>query len=324
VPLWGRGRVKGVLAVAYYDVERLPSNEDLQLAVLLADRAAAAIENAALFEETQRAGVALEAWSCELERRVELKTRELREAQRGLLRAERLASIGQLAATVAHELRNPLNVIKVAHYALARGCSPEREARHLDAIARQVGAASRIISDLLDFARESPPRIESVDLARLAQQVLADRDVPPTVHAVVECDGPIPPVHADRMQIAQVLSNIIENALQMMPDGGSLVVRCFGEAGRAGVSVRDTGPGIPDEVRARIFEPLFTTRTKGTGLGLAVARRIVEAHGGEIRVESTPGSGATFTLLLPCPGDTEVVGAGPLAAVLPSRPAGSA
>ncbi|NLB97592.1 MAG: GAF domain-containing protein [Armatimonadetes bacterium] len=301
VPLWGRGRVRGVLVAAYYGEERLPTEEDLQLAVLLADRAAVAIENAALFEETQRAGVALEAWGHELERRVEMKTRELRDAQRGLLRAERLASIGQLAATVAHELRNPLNVIKVAHFALEQGCSPEREKRHLDAIARQVAASSRIINGLLDFARDSPPQYSLVDLGALLHQVLADADLPQEIHVSTEIPASLPPLLADREQIAQVLSNIIDNAVQVMPQGGELAIHVWWEEWAAYISVRDTGPGIPEEVRSRIFEPLFTTRTKGTGLGLAIARRIIEAHGGEITASTSPAGGATFTIMLPLP-----------------------
>lgn len=301
VPLWGRGRVRGVLVAAYYGEERLPTEEDLQLAVLLADRAAVAIENAALFEETQRAGVALEAWGHELERRVDMKTRELRDAQRGLLRAERLASIGQLAATVAHELRNPLNVIKVAHFALEQGCSPEREKRHLDAIARQVAASSRIINGLLDFARDSPPQYSLVDLGALLHQVLADADLPQEIHVSTEIPASLPPLLADREQIAQVLSNIIDNAVQVMPQGGELAIHVWWEEWAAYISVRDTGPGIPEEVRSRIFEPLFTTRTKGTGLGLAIARRIIEAHGGEITASTSPAGGATFTIMLPLP-----------------------
>lgn len=305
VPLWGRGRVRGVFVAAYYGEHRLPTEEDLQLAVLLADRAAMAIENADLFEETQRAGVALEAWGHELERRVEMKTRELRDAQRGLLRAERLASIGQLAATVAHELRNPLNVIKIAHFALDQGCSPERERRHLDAIARQVAASSRIINGLLEFARDSPPQYSLLDLGALLNQVLTDADLPQEIQVNTEIPASLPPLLADREQIAQVLSNIIDNAVQVMPQGGELAIRVWSEDRATYISVRDTGPGIPEEVRSRIFEPLFTTRTKGTGLGLAVARRIIEAHHGEITASTSPNGGATFTIMLPLPESTQ-------------------
>lgn len=299
VPLLNRGRVVGVLASAYYSMDQPPAHGDLQVAVLLADRAAVAIENAALFEETQRARLALEAWSHELEQRVEQKTRELQAAQRELLRAERLASIGQLAATVAHELRNPLNVIKVAHYALRHGASAERQQRHLDAIARQVDASSRIIEALLDFARDAPPDLSPVDVNSLVDQVLADGTIPDHVQVARETGPDLPLVSADRLQIGQVLTNLIENAVQAMPSGGLLTLGTFLQRGTVCLSVSDTGGGIPPEVRARIFEPLFTTKTKGTGLGLAIARRIIEAHDGEIRVESTPGVGSTFTLALP-------------------------
>ncbi|HEX3000231.1 MAG TPA: ATP-binding protein [Armatimonadota bacterium] len=299
VPLRTRDGITGVLVSAYYNQKQRPTEEDLQLALFLADRAAIAIENAELFEETQQARVALEAWSQELEQRVEQKTRELREAQRDLLRAERLASIGQLSATVAHELRNPLNVIGIARYALANFAVSERQQRHLDAIERQENAASRLIDTLLDFARDAPPQFAPMDLNALIHQTLADMHLPERIQVREELDGHVPSILADRVQIGQVLANLVNNAVHAMPGAGELlVISCMREE-RIGVTVQDTGSGIEKAVQARIFEPLFTTKTKGTGLGLAIARRIVEAHHGEIRVASTPGRGAAFTFSLP-------------------------
>ncbi len=298
-PLRLRDRTRGALVAAYCDPAHLPTQEDLTLAVLLADRAAAAIDNAELFEETQRAGIALEAWSRELEHRVAEKTRELEEAHRELLRAERLASIGQLAATVAHELRNPLNVIKVAHFALQQGCSAERRQRHLDAVGRQVAAASRIINDLVDFTREAPPQFEPVAIEPLIRLALANARVPAHITMEVQVEPDLPPVLADHAQIARALGSLIENAVQVMPAQGKLTLRAGREEDTLRVAVTDTGPGIAAEVVPHLFEPLFTTKTKGTGLGLSIARRVAEAHQGTILVDSTAGAGATFTLVLP-------------------------
>lgn len=296
VPLMARGLPVGALMAGF---RTRPEADTLQVLGELGNDVAIAIDNARLYEEAQRASAALERWGHELERRVEEKTRALQSAQEELLEAERLAAIGRLAATVAHELRNPLNVIRVAHRALSLPLPEDRRQRHLDAIGRQVAACSRIIDDLLSFARQWTPQLAPVAVGELLRQVVSDRSIPDTVGVEIRTERGLPPVLADGTQLALALDNLIENAVQAMPEGGRLVLHAAPDGQHARITVADTGPGIPDEVRDHLFEPFFTTKTKGTGLGLAVVRRIVDAHGGRIGVESPPGGGARFTLVLP-------------------------
>ncbi|MBI3948326.1 MAG: GAF domain-containing protein [Armatimonadetes bacterium] len=296
VPLVARGTPVGVLAAG---VTAAGAREAVHLLCELAHDVAVAVDNARLYAEARRARVAFEAWNRELEARVAAKTRELEEAHRELLHAERLASIGQLAASVAHELRNPLNVIKVSRYALARGVSPEKQQRHLGAIDRQVSAATAIINALLDFTHEAPPHLAPASARAIAARALAEADLPPGIIATEEHADPLPQVYADAARIGQALAHLIRNAVQAMPAGGRVAVHTYARAGRVWIAVDDTGPGIPEGIRPRIFEPLFTTRTKGTGLGLAIVRRVVEAHDGEIQVESAPGAGTRFAIGLP-------------------------
>lgn len=227
--------------------------------------------------------------------------RETEAVQAQLVLQERLAAIGELAATVGHELRNPLAVITNALYllrrALAGGGDP---ARHLDTAEREVAAASAIVSDLLDYARARQPVMAPIDVADLAAEVLSTVPVSPGVSVVVEGGATV--VAADRDMLRQVLVNLVSNGLEAMPDGGTLSVSTAPTPdGGAQVAVADTGAGIDPDVLPRIYEPFFSGKARGVGLGLAVTQRIVSAHGGDITVASTPGEGTTFTVVLPPP-----------------------
>jgi signal transduction histidine kinase len=227
---------------------------------------------------------------------------DLAAAHEQLVRQERLAAIGELASTVGHELRNPLGVINNAVYLLRNDFGPEpSEAalRHLTTAEREVSAATVIVSDLLEFARQRQPVIEDVDVTALAHEVFSV--MPPPAGVTVSLDtgkGPLV-VPADRDMIRQVLINLIGNGYQAMPDGGALAMQVEGADSYVRLRVRDTGTGMTDEVRARLFEPFFTTKARGVGLGLAVSRRIVDAHGGDISVDSTVDVGTEFTVVLP-------------------------
>lgn len=238
------------------------------------------------------------------ERTEELKDsmRELGEAQEQLVRSERLAAIGQLASTIGHELRNPLGVISNAVYLLRGDLGPnptDAASRHLSTAEREVSAATVIVSDLLEFARQRDPVRTDVDAVALVDEALTV--LPPPSGITVVRNLPQPPVllAADRDMLRQVLLNLIGNAYQAMIDGGTVTVGLTTDGAQLHMSVTDTGIGMAPDVSRRVFEPFYTTKARGVGLGLAVSRRIVDAHGGDIAVVSAPGEGTTFTVSLP-------------------------
>lgn len=248
----------------------------------------------------QRAEGELRRLNEELEHRVRRRTAELEQAHEQLLRSERLSAIGQLAGSLAHELRNPLGVISNALYYL-RLVQPEAAPKvreYLDIIGGEVNQAQRVISELLDFVRLPRPRPQPVVLAGLVEEALRRERVPPQV--VVRNDIPSSAVAwADPHQLRQVLANLITNAFQAMPDGGTLVFAAQTVAAGTELLVSDTGCGIPGQDLERIFQPLFTTKSRGIGLGLSISRALVEANGGTLTVTSEVGKGSTFAVYLP-------------------------
>ncbi|MBI3944666.1 MAG: GAF domain-containing protein [Armatimonadetes bacterium] len=279
VPVVSRGRVFGRLY--FTEKEGAPefSEEDESLAASLASQAAAAIENARLF-------------------------RELAEQQERLVRAERLSAIGALASTVGHELRNPLSIINNAVFFLNAKVPRDdpRVARNLDILAGEVRRTARIIDDLLDFSRVRPPQLVPLDVAALVRLALERQPLPENVRVHNRVPAGLPRVCVDPTQMQQVLTNLIANAVEAMPQGGDLSLEGSAEGEHVVLRVTDTGVGIPPENRPRLFEPLFTTKARGVGLGLSLVRRVVDAHHAEITVESEVGKGATFTLRLPAAG----------------------
>ena len=239
---------------------------------------------------------------------VKVRTEELQQsladlaaAHEQLVRQERLAGIGQLASTVGHELRNPLGVISNAVYLLRGdlGPSPTPAAqRHLATAEREVSAATVIVSDLLEFARERQPVVDNVDVPGLIDEVLAILP-PPTGVSIERHGGSGVTARGDREMLRQVLLNIIGNGYQAMPDGGRLTVDVAAPDGAVRIDVADSGVGMSAEARERLFEPFFTTKPRGVGLGLAVTKRLVEAHNGSIDVVTEEGQGTRFTVVLP-------------------------
>jgi signal transduction histidine kinase len=215
--------------------------------------------------------------------------------------AERLAAIGQVASGVAHELRQPLNVIETSSYFLrnAPNASEAKKAEHLERIGRQVAIANAAITAIADFARLPVPKAEPVSVAEWIDLGLREQALPTSVEVRVECPPHVPPILGDAAQLAIVLRNLIRNARDAMPEGGALTIRAAQENGEVRVTVADTGIGIDETQIFRITEPLFTTKARGLGLGLAITRSIVEKHGGHLAAESTLGKGTTFTVRLP-------------------------
>ena len=259
--------------------------------------------------ERKRAEEALKEYSERLEEMVDERTKELRDAQQQLLRAERLAAIGQLGASIGHELRNPLGIIKNSAYYLNMklGHADEKVKKHLGIIEKEITRSNKIITDLMDFARVRSPTLRETDANLLVREAISRSKVPEDVEVITRLTRGLSPLMADPGQIEQVFINMISNATQAMTsanstetrDGGSLEISTRAEDGFIVTEFKDNGCGISEENLAKIFEPLFTTKTKGIGLGLAVCKAIVEAHEGRIKVESKLGQGTTFTVKLP-------------------------
>jgi signal transduction histidine kinase len=234
----------------------------------------------------------------ELEERVAQKTREV-------LRADRLATLGGIAAGFAHEIGNSLNVIRGFSSVAAREVpanSPVKD--DVEAIRREVGRAAGLIERFLVFARARTvhPHPQPVEpILREAAEVVGPAAAQARVERVVEVEEGLPLVDADAELLRQAFLNLCVNAIQAMQEGGGgrLTVRARRDGGGVRVEVSDTGPGMDAATHAHVFEPFFTTKATGTGLGLAIVRQAAEAHGGAVEVESAPGAGATFRIRLP-------------------------
>jgi signal transduction histidine kinase len=217
-----------------------------------------------------------------------------------LQRTERLATIGQIAGGVAHELRNPLNVVKTSVYYLlnARNATPEKRAEHLQRIERHVGVADNVITALSNFAKMPLPNLQPVPVRRCVEEALEINVVPENVRVTLDLPDGLPPALADADQLRIVLGNLIRNAREAMPRGGVLTVAAVAVGDGVEVAVTDTGVGIPAELLGRVMEPLYSTKARGLGLGLALARAILDKNKGGLRVVSEPGRGSTFTVRL--------------------------
>jgi signal transduction histidine kinase len=215
--------------------------------------------------------------------------------------AERLATLGQVAGGVAHELRNPLNVVKTSVYYLrnARQPTPEKREEHLQRIERHVDLADRVITALSNFAKMPTPVVTPVDIREALFDALEGHPPSATVRVKVEVDGSVPRVLADPDQLRIVLGNLIRNACDAMPNGGELRLEARELVADIELAVADEGTGIAPDVLSRIMEPLYSTKARGLGLGLAITRSILEKHGGGLSVSSTVGKGTTFLVRLP-------------------------
>ncbi len=226
-----------------------------------------------------------------------------KEMEARLVERERLAAVGELAASVAHEIKNPLAGIRGACEILSDVFSEDDPRRELsEEVHRQIERLDRTLRDLLRFAKPQAMRQEATDIHAVLDRVLAvllEADQARSITVDRDYDRAMPELRVDPQQMEQVFINILLNAFQAMNHAGKIVIRTIADGEGASISIRDSGPGIPPEVADRIFKPFFTTRSKGTGLGLAIVKNIVTAHGGAISAATAPGGGAEFTITLP-------------------------
>jgi signal transduction histidine kinase len=315
LPLHRDGQLVGVVNVGpKQNLQRYTQPEREFLETLRAE-VSIALTNSLLYDEVTQMSEELRQWGLELEQRVEEKTRELKETQSQLIQSEKLAAHGLLAAGVLHEINNPLSFSRGSLSVLKRALARVKEASQgaMDPLLGEVERAAEIIQsgheriaaivrDLKMFAKRDVEGIKLSDLHQgldatlsLLRHELGDRIT------IVRDYGEIGLVEADLAQINQVFLNLIHNALQAIPDFGSITIKTWKEGERVFVSIKDTGAGIDPEHLPRVFEPFFTTKPvgQGTGLGLSVSHRIITEHGGQMTVQSRLGRGTEFVIELP-------------------------
>jgi PAS domain S-box-containing protein len=261
----------------------------------------AALEISIDITERKRLQNKLAEYSQRLEEIVQKRTDELRRTQAELVKSERLAAIGELAGMIGHDLRNPLTGIKNSAYYLKKkgqDISPQQSSEMLEIIDKCVNYSNRIINDLLDYSKEIHLALEEQTPRRLLIDALAIITVPETVKINNKLEE-TPQILVDPDKIKRVIINLIKNAVDAMPDGGEITLESRNAGSNLEVTIADTGCGISDEVKSKLFTPLCTTKAQGMGFGLAICKRIIEAHKGTISVKTVKNQGTTFTITVP-------------------------
>jgi two-component system NtrC family sensor kinase len=299
IPLLAHDQAIGVLMLlsvqgsGVFDLEARATLEGL------ANLTAAAILEA----RSAQAAAALTHQLAQLEEQQRTMAERLSAAEAGMLQTARLAAVGQLAAAIAHEINNPLYAARNCLYLLEQDLpAAAAQSPYLSLAREQLARIARIIERMRDFYRPARDELAPTDVNALLEETLALAGLHTRQTAITTIfvpDPDLPAVVGDADQLRQVFLNLILNAIEAMPEGGTLTVRTTAGPTMALVEVQDTGIGIPEDIRARMFEPFFTTKPSGTGLGLAISAHIVTQHGGQIEVESHPGAGSTFRIALP-------------------------
>lgn len=305
LPLIGQKDILGILITCCSPLHSY-DQEQVQILSILADQAVIAIEKAHLIDDLKRAQVDLENWGKELGRKVKEKSEELKKSQVQLLQSEKLAGIGQLAAGIAHEIRNPLGIIATSLYYL-NDVLPEKKEdikRHFQIMEAEISRCESIISNLLEFSRKSTQEVELIDVNQLLNITLSlvEKDLFVKDIKLIKKFRHSPTIKANMDEIKQVFLNLILNATQAMPRGGKLeITTSISKNERVRIQVADSGTGIPERHLYKIFDPFFTTKApgEGTGLGLTLVHNIIEKWRGTIQVKSQGVKGTTFTIEFP-------------------------
>jgi signal transduction histidine kinase len=288
------GKLVAVMSIDDPEDGRRPTEESLAPLELFAHQAAIAIENARLMQQ-------IKEYAQHLEEKVEERTKQLKETQQRLLKSERLAAIGELAAMVGHDLRNPLTGIEGATYYIKTKCGSkiDRNSQEmLRVIERDIVNSNKIINDLLEYSGEIKLDLNESNPRLMAKEALSAVEVPKNIRVanLTRCQ---PRINVDADKMKRVFVNIIKNAVDAMPNGGKLTIESRESNGDLEIVFSDTGAGMSEQTLSNIFKPLFTTKARGMGFGLSICKRLVEAHGGRISARSTIGKGSILTVTLP-------------------------
>lgn len=295
IPMFSKEQLIGILSLGEKKSGLNYSSEDIKLLNTLANQSAIAIENAFSYKLVE-----------DYAKKLKEANEELQETQAQLIQAEKMSAIGQLAAGIAHEIRNPLNIIEGSRYYLSQVIdegNSEVLREYLGYIKHEIERTNYLIDNLLKFSKLEPQHFELLDVNNVLENamILVRKQLSDSsVGIITNFNYQIPNIMGDRSQLWQVFINIIMNAAQAMLGGGELRIDTgYGNRDEIFISFTDTGVGIDEKDITKIFNPFFTTKDKGTGLGLSISYRIIEEHKGRIRVSSERGKGATFVLELP-------------------------
>ena len=297
IPILAKERALGAIAADHIEPGKVITRETLESVMAFAQQAGLAIQNAVMYQD-------LKTFSQQMEEKIEQTTADLRRTEAQLIRSEKLAALGQLAAGIAHEIRNPLTSINILVHSLREKSFDERVHREdLRVIDEEIHRINQIVDQFLRFARPAPPLFRESEIPPLFEETLQ------LLKLQVEKQGltvrkefpPLPPILMDREQMKQVVLNLLLNAIQAMPSGGHLRLggQVLEDNRWVQFSIQDSGTGIPPEDMKKLFDPFFSTKEGGVGLGLSIAHRIVDQHRGKIEIESTPGQGTRINLWLP-------------------------
>jgi signal transduction histidine kinase len=297
IPLLAKEKALGAIAADRVEPGKNITRETLESVMTFAQQAGLAIHNAFMYQE-------LKAFSQQMEEKIQKTTADLRKTEAQLIRSEKLAALGQLAAGIAHEIRNPLTSINILIHSLTENL-PTQDSRweDLKVIEEEILRMNEIVDQFLRFARPASPLFEKADLIPIFEETL--QLLRPQIEkgkiSVKKEFEPLPLITVDREQIKQVILNLLINGIQAMPAGGELgITGRFSKDGYwVELSIQDSGLGIPPEDMDKLFDPFFSTKEGGMGLGLSIAHRIIDQHHGKIEVESSPGKGTLFSISLP-------------------------
>jgi len=248
--------------------------------------------------ELKRVERQLRDLNAELEQRVEERTAELKQAQEDAIRKERLAVLGQLAGGLAHQLRNPLGTVINAVSILSKQDVQDEGREALRIIETESWRANKIVTDLLSYARVRDAELRSESLLEVVEGVLRRVEQPTGVQIDVRVPSQLM-AQMDARQISEALGNLVVNAIDAVGESGRILIDAVQRPGATILAVNDDGPGVPHDIMDHLFDPLFTTKEEGFGLGLATARNLVRANGGTLRCTSTGVSGSRFEIAFP-------------------------
>ena len=297
IPIFTKDKALGAIAADHTEPGRKVTQETINSVMTFAQHAGLAIQNASMYQE-------LKNFSQQMEEKIQKTTADLRKAEAQLIRSEKLAALGQLAAGIAHEIRNPLTSINILIHSLReRLPSDHAQQEDLQVIESEIQRMNEIVDQFLRFARPASPLFEITEPLSIFEEIL--QLLRPQVekqHIVVKKEfQSLPMIRMDREQMKQAMLNLLLNAIQAMPEGGQLTLS--GQNTQDGrwieLSVQDSGPGIKPEDMDKLFDPFYSTKEGGVGLGLSITHRIIDQHHGKIEVESNPGEGTLFTVWLP-------------------------